>query len=87
MLRSVTTGMLVMWDRGFHDFDMVAEDQSEQLYQRLLRDIARRPLPERRNRVNPCVVKQNTSKLLRKRRKHYQWPQPGISFRGALVVI
>ncbi len=23
MLRSVETGMLVMWDRGFHDFDMI----------------------------------------------------------------
>ncbi len=69
------------------EFQMVAEDQREQLYQRLLRDIARRPLPERRNRVNPRVVKQNTSKFLRKRQKHYQWPQPEISFREALVVI
>ena len=39
------------------EFQMVAEDQREQLYQRLLRDIARQPLPERRNRVNPRVVK------------------------------
>lgn len=69
------------------EFQMVAEDQREQLYQRLLRDIARRPLPERRNRVNPRVVKQNTSKFLRKRQKHYQWPQPEISFREALAVI
>lgn len=28
------------------EFQMVAEDQREQLYQRLLRDIARRPLPK-----------------------------------------
>jgi len=69
------------------EFQMVAEDQREQLYQRLLRDIARRPLPERRNRVNPRVVKQKMSNFLRKRRKHYQWPQPEISFREALTVI
>jgi hypothetical protein len=58
------------------EFQMVAEDQREQLYQRLLRDMARRPLPERRNRVNPRVVKQKMSNFLRKRQKHYQWPQP-----------
>lgn len=69
------------------EFQMVAQDQREQLYQRVLRDIARQPLPERRNRVNPRVVKQNTSKFLRKRQEHYQWPQPEISFREALAVI
>jgi hypothetical protein len=58
------------------EFQMVAEDQREELYQRLLRDMARRPLPERRNRVNPRVVKQKMSNFLRKRQKHYQWPQP-----------
>jgi len=25
LLRSVSTGMLVMWDRGFHDYDMLAQ--------------------------------------------------------------
>ncbi|MEJ2749966.1 MAG: IS4 family transposase [Anaerolineae bacterium] len=69
------------------EFQMVAADQREQLYQRLLRDIARRPLPERRNRVNPRVVKQKMSNFLKKRPKHYQWPQPEISFREAVVLI
>lgn len=69
------------------EFQIVAEDQREELYQRLLRDMARRPLPERRNRVNPRVVKQKMSNFLRKRQKHYQWPQPEISFREAVVVI
>jgi hypothetical protein len=69
------------------EFQMVAEDQREQLYQRLLRDIARRPLPERRIRVNPRVVKRKMSNFLKKRPKHYQWPQPEISFREAVVVI
>jgi hypothetical protein len=27
LLRSVTVGMLVMWDRGFHDYDMFAQAQ------------------------------------------------------------
>ena len=27
LLRSVTAGMLVMWDRGFHDYDMFAQTQ------------------------------------------------------------
>jgi hypothetical protein len=27
LLRSVTTGMLVMWDRGFHDYDMFVQAQ------------------------------------------------------------
>jgi hypothetical protein len=69
------------------EFQMVAEDQREQLYQRLLRDIARQPLPERRNRVNPRVVKRKMSNFLKKRPEHYQWPQPEISFREAVVVI
>lgn len=69
------------------EFQLVAEDQREQLYQRLLRDIARRPLPERRNRVNPRVVKRKMSNFLKKRPEHYEWPQPEISFREAVVVI
>jgi hypothetical protein len=69
------------------EFQMVAEGQREELYQRLLRDMARRPLPERRNRVNPRVVKRKMSNFLRKRQKHYQWPQPELSFREAAVVI
>jgi hypothetical protein len=69
------------------EFQMVAEDQREQLYQRLLRDIARQPLPERRNRVNPRVVKRKMSNFLKKRPEHNQWPQPEILFREAVVVI
>jgi hypothetical protein len=69
------------------EFQMVAQDQREQLYQRLLRDIARQPLPQRRNRVNPRVVKRKMSNFLKKRPEHYEWPQPEISFREAVVVI
>lgn len=69
------------------EFQMVAEDQRESLYQRLLRDIARGRLPERRNRVNPRVVKRKMSSFLKKRPEHYAWPQPQKSFRDAVAVI
>jgi hypothetical protein len=69
------------------EFQMVAKDQRKQLYQRLLRDIARRPLPERRNRVNPRVVKRKMSNFLKKRPEHYEWPQPKTLFREAVVII
>ena len=35
------------------EFQMVAPEQRPQLYQRLLRDLARKPLPERQPRSNP----------------------------------
>jgi len=69
------------------EFQMVAEDQRESLYQRLLRDIARGRLPERRNRVNPRVVKRKMSSFLKKRPEHCAWPQPQKSFRDAVAVI
>lgn len=69
------------------EFQMVAEAQRNQLYQRLLKDIARIRLPERRNRVNPRVVKRKMSNFLKKRPEHYDWPQPKVSFREAIAVI
>lgn len=69
------------------EFQMVAESQHDQLYERLLEDIARIRLPERRTRVNPRVVKRKMSKFLKKRSKHYHWPQPEVSFRDAISVI
>lgn len=69
------------------EFQMVAESQHHQLYQRLLEDIARIRLPERRTRVNPRVVKRKMSNFLKKRPKHYHWPQPEVSFRDAISLI
>ena len=69
------------------EFQMVAEFQRNQLYLRLLKDIARIRLPERRNRVNPRVVKRKMSNFLKKRPEHYDWPQPQVSFREAVSVI
>jgi len=69
------------------EFQIIAESQYDQLYQRMLRDIARIWLPERRNRVNPRVVKRKMSKFLKKRPEHYDWPQPRMPFRKAIIVI
>ena len=69
------------------EFQMVAKEQHHLLYQRLLRDLARVQLPERRNRVNPRVVKRKMSNFLKKRPEHFDWPQPRVSFREAVVVI
>lgn len=69
------------------EFQMVAPDQREHLYQRLLTDIARVRLPERRNRINPRVVKRKMSNFLKKRPEHYVWPQPKVSFREAITLI
>jgi len=69
------------------EFQMVAESQRDLLYLRLLKDIGRVRLPERRQRINPRVVKRKMSKFLKKRPQHFDWPQPKISFRTAVSVI
>jgi hypothetical protein len=69
------------------EFQMVAPDQREQLYQRLLNDIARVRLPQRQHRINPRVVKRKMSNFLKKRPEHYDWPQPQVPFREAIALI
>jgi hypothetical protein len=59
----------------------------DQLYTRLLTDLASQLLPERRPRTNPRVVKRKMSKFLLKRPVHYDWPQPSRPFREALALI
>jgi hypothetical protein len=48
LLRSVTTGMLVMWDRGFHDYDMLVQAR-----QRGAHVLARLPAHVKPTRVRP----------------------------------
>ena len=43
--------------RALPEFQMVLREQQEELYQRLLRDIARGRLPKRDSRINPRVVR------------------------------
>ena len=46
MLRSVIAGMLVMWDRGFHDYDMIdkARKQGAHVLSRLPAHVKPKPI-------------------------------------------
>jgi hypothetical protein len=69
------------------EFQMTEPGQLPRLYARLLHDIADQPLPGRRRRSNPRVVKRKMSKFRLKRPQHYHWPQPTCSFREAVALI
>ena len=69
------------------EFAMVAPEQREALYNRLLRDIARGRLPKRRARCNPRVVKRKMSKFHLKRPEHDESPQPQRPFRESIALI
>ena len=66
---------------------MTARHLLGDLLQRLWRDLARHPLPKRRHRSNPRVVKRKMSKFRLKRPEHAAWPQPTMPFREAVVLI
>lgn len=69
------------------EFQMTARPLLLDLLQRLWRDLARFPLPKRRHRTNPRVVKRKMSKFHLKRPQHTGCPQPTIPFREAVVLI
>lgn len=69
------------------EFQLVAPAQHPALYQRLLRDLARRPLPPRANRSHPRVVKRKMSKFPRKRDEHQACPQPVLPFRSTVEIL
>ena len=69
------------------EFAMVAPDQRDALYTRLLRDIARVRLPKRRPRCNPRVVKRKMSKFHLKRPADGPSPQPKRPFRESIALI
>ena len=56
-------------------------------YERLLNEIAEEILPERRDRVNPRVIKKKMSKWNKKRPKHRDTPQPTMPFRESIRII
>lgn len=68
------------------EFQMVAPEQRPMLYERMLRDIAAKRLPERRPRSNARVVKRKMSNFKLKRPEHYQPPKPAGTFRDVVVV-
>ena len=69
------------------EFQMVAPEQLDQLYTRMLRDIASVRWPERRLRSNPRVVRRKMSKFHLKRPAHYHQPQPTLPLRRAVALI
>lgn len=80
-------GAIKVLQKAVPEFQMTAPEQLPALYQRLLRDVARKRLPLRRLRSNPRVVKRKMSNFKLKRAEHLAWPQPSArSFREAIEV-
>ncbi|APW63202.1 IS4 family transposase [Paludisphaera borealis] len=55
-------------------------------YQAVLAEIGEEVLPERRNRINPRVIKRKMSNWKKKRPEHRHHPQPTKEFREAIVI-
>jgi hypothetical protein len=53
----------------------------------LLSEIGEEILPERRNRINPRVIKRKMSNWKKKRPEHRRYPQPSKEFRKAIVML
>ena len=53
----------------------------------LVQEIAEEILPERRNRINPRVIKVKMSRWEKKKPKHLHPPQPDKQFRDAIVML
>jgi hypothetical protein len=68
------------------EFQQVAPTQRRALYERMLREIAARLVPERRPRSNPRVVKRKLSNFKRKRAEHREAPVQQRSVRAAIEV-
>ena len=68
------------------EFQMVAPEQRLQLYQRLLRDLVRKRLPERQERSNPRVVKRKMSNFKLKRKEHAHPPKLERPFREVVAL-
>ena len=56
-------------------------------YESLLSEIAEEVLPERRERINPRVIKRKMSNWAKKRPEHRNYPQPTKEFRNAIVML
>jgi hypothetical protein len=55
-------------------------------YHDLVAEIAEEVLPERRNRINPRVIKRKMSNWRKKRPEHRHYPQPTKEFAAAIVI-
>jgi hypothetical protein len=56
-------------------------------YEKLLAEVAEEVLPERRNRINPRVIKRKMSNWRKKRPEHRRTPQPTKSFRQTVLIL
>lgn len=56
-------------------------------YEDLLAEVAEEVLPERRNRINPRVIKRKMSNWRKKRPEHRRCPQPTKKFRQSVVIL
>jgi Insertion element 4 transposase N-terminal/Transposase DDE domain len=56
-------------------------------YEDLLTEIAEEVLPQRRNRINPRVIKRKMSNWRKKRPEHRRSPQPTKKFRQSVVML
>jgi hypothetical protein len=56
-------------------------------YEDLLAEIAEELLPERRNRINPRVIKRKMSNWRKKRPEHRRYLQPTKKFRQSIVIL
>jgi hypothetical protein len=83
---SFTNALQLICD-AIPEFQQTCPEQHEALYQRLLNDIARFILPERKTRVNPRVVKRKMSNFNLKRPEHRKIPQPTTSFAEAIAIL
>lgn len=56
-------------------------------YEALLEEVGEEVLPERRNRINPRVIKRKMSNWPKKRPEHRPYPQPKKEFRASIVML
>ena len=56
-------------------------------YEDLLAEVAEEVLPERRDRINPRVIKRKMSNWRKKRPEHRHYPQPTKNFRQSVVML
>lgn len=69
------------------EFQLVSLKQQTPLYRRLLADLRRHRLPERRDRLNPRVVKRTPVRYPPRRPSHRRSPQPTFPLREAIALL
>lgn len=81
------TNALRIIQQAIPEFQLVDPSQHGELYQRMLRDIAKQRLPARDHRINPRVVKRKMSKFHLKRPQHRHPAQPTKPFVESVVIL